>query len=310
MSYKIIDVSDWQGYIDWNKVKASGVSGAIIRVSDGLNTPDKRFARNMSECKRLGIHRGAYIFSRATTESAARTEARYIIEKCKPYGFDMPLYIDIEAYSWSAYAVARAYLQECDRLGVRGGIYASTSWFNNYIHPEKFSKYPLWAAQWGRFRPSVRLYGMWQYTSDGSISGISGRVDVSKCYMTYWKKGAVKPTVSSSSNVKASTSAYYTVRSGDTLSSIASRYGTSYQHLASINGISNPNLIYAGQKIKVEKGAAPTSSASTKQYYTIRSGDTLSGIASKYGTSYQHLASINGIKNPNMIYAGQKIRVK
>lgn len=98
----------------------------------------------------------------------------------------------------------------------------------------------------------------------------------------------------------------YTVQSGDTLSGIAAKYGTSYQHLAEINGISNPNLIYVGQKIKVSGSA---SSASSDTVYTVQSGDTLSGIASKYGTSYQHLASINGIANPNRIYVGQKIKI-
>ena len=83
-------------------------------------------------------------------------------------------------------------------------------------------------------------------------------------------------------------------------------YGTTYQHLAEINGIANPNIIHVGQVIKIDG----TASASNPVYYTVKSGDTLSGIASKYGTTYQHLAQINGIAKPNLIYAGQKIRVK
>ena len=95
----------------------------------------------------------------------------------------------------------------------------------------------------------------------------------------------------------------YTVKSGDTLSGIASMYGTTYQNLASINGISDPNKIYPGQKIKISGGGGAT-------YYTVKSGDTLSGIAKKYGTTYQNLAKMNGIQNPNVIYPGQRIRVK
>lgn len=101
----------------------------------------------------------------------------------------------------------------------------------------------------------------------------------------------------------ASSATFYTVKSGDTLSGIASKYGTTYQTLASINGISDPDKIYPGQKIKISGGGGAT-------YYTVKSGDTLSGIAKKYGTTYQKLAKMNGIQNPNVIYPGQKIRVK
>lgn len=94
----------------------------------------------------------------------------------------------------------------------------------------------------------------------------------------------------------------YTVKSGDTLSEIAARFGTSVSTICNINGIGNPNLIYPGQVIKLV-GTAAT-------YYTVQSGDTLSGIASKYGTTYQAIAALNNIANPNLIYAGQKLRVK
>lgn len=98
----------------------------------------------------------------------------------------------------------------------------------------------------------------------------------------------------------------YTVKSGDTLSGIASKFGTTYQKIAADNGISNPNKIYAGQVLKI-KGA---SSGGGATYYKVKSGDTLSGIAAKYGTTYQKLAQMNGISNPDKIYAGQTIRVK
>lgn len=97
----------------------------------------------------------------------------------------------------------------------------------------------------------------------------------------------------------------YTVRSGDTLSSIAAKFNTSYQALASLNGISNPNLIFAGQTLRVN-GAASAGSV----YYTVRAGDTLSAIASRYNTSYQSIASLNGLSNANLIYIGQTLKVK
>ena len=104
-------------------------------------------------------------------------------------------------------------------------------------------------------------------------------------------------------NGSSTSAVVYTVKSGDTLSGIAAKYRTTYQALASINGISDPDKIYPGQKIKISGGSGAT-------YYTVKSGDTLSGIAKIYGTTYQKLAKMNGIQNPNVIYPGQKIRVK
>ncbi len=100
----------------------------------------------------------------------------------------------------------------------------------------------------------------------------------------------------------------YTVKSGDTLSGIAAKYGTTWQTLQKLNGISNPNLIYPGQVLKISGGARPAPQASVT--YTVKSGDTLSGIAARYGTTYQDLAARNGISNPNLIYPGQVIRIR
>ena len=99
----------------------------------------------------------------------------------------------------------------------------------------------------------------------------------------------------------------YTVVSGDTLSGIASRFGTTYQVLAALNGIFDPNKIYPGQVLKLS-GGAPASPSET--VYIVQPGDTLSGIAEKYGTSYQHLAEINEISNPNLIRVGQVLKIK
>ena len=95
----------------------------------------------------------------------------------------------------------------------------------------------------------------------------------------------------------------YTIKPGDTLSKIADMYGTTYQYLAQINNIANPNYIIAGEKIKV-----PVKENNVKEY-VVKSGDTLSKIASMYGTTYQQLAQINNISNPNLIYPGQIIKI-
>jgi lysozyme len=98
----------------------------------------------------------------------------------------------------------------------------------------------------------------------------------------------------------------YTVQAGDTLSGIAARFGTSYQNLAAINGIADPNKIYVGQVIHINGIASPPPAATV---YTVQAGDTLSGIATRYHTTYQALAAKNNIANPNLIHVGQKITI-
>lgn len=191
--YKVIDVSDWQGKIDWKKVKADGVVGAIIRYADGT-TLDKRFAENMKNAKAAGIHIGSYIFSRASTKAQAENEANRLYNACKPYAPDMPLYIDLEASGLSKYAdtVASAFLNKMKALGGKGGVYANLNWWNNYLKKtaKNYSASPFWIAQYNStmdYKPSS-VMGMWQYSSKGKVSGIKGNVDMDKCYVEYWKK--------------------------------------------------------------------------------------------------------------------------
>ena len=121
-----------------------------------------------------------------------------------------------------------------------------------------------------------------------------------------------QPTVSNNTN---STATSYTVQSGDTLSGIATKFGTNWQNLAQLNNISNPNLIYTGQVLKLNNRSTTTNSSSSNSAttsngtYTVKSGDTLSGIASQFGTTYETLANLNNLSNPNRIYVGQVLRV-
>ena len=137
------------------------------------------------------------------------------------------------------------------------------------------------------------------------VAQISGNRVLLAGINSWINKADVEIISVSSAPIQAPATNTYTVRSGDTLSSIASRFGTSYQSLASLNGIANPNLIYVGQVLRVN-GSANTGSV----YYTVRAGDNLSTIASRYGTSYHSIAALNGLANPNLIYAGQTLKIK
>ena len=191
--YNVIDVSSWQGKIDWKKVKAAGIDGAIIRYADGT-TLDSCFDQNMKGAIAAGLHVGCYIYSRAKTKAKARTEAERLYKAVKQYKYDMPMYIDLEASAIAKYAntVAAAFITKMDSLGGWAGIYANLNWYNNYLVKtlSKYSARPLWIAQYNNkiTHKTPSLFGIWQYTSSGSVNGINGRVDRDKCYVAYWDK--------------------------------------------------------------------------------------------------------------------------
>lgn len=197
MAYKVVDVSSWQGGIDWAAVAADGVIGAIVRFADGMYVPrDSQFDANMAGAHAAGLHVGAYIFSRAANAAQAREEADRTIDACNAYGFDMPIYIDMEDpdYAGVAMEVATAFLACCDERGVKGGIYANLNWFRNYIDPYTFADRPLWIAQYNDriTHENPGLFGMWQYSSSEWVNGI-GTCDCNECYVEYWNGGVVAP---------------------------------------------------------------------------------------------------------------------
>ena len=194
--YNCIDVSSWQGKIDWVKVKKAGIVGAIIRYADG-NTLDSQFDENMKNAKAAGLHVGCYIFSRASSKAEAEKEATRLYNASKPYSPDMPLYIDLEVAANKKHAdtVAAAYLNKMASLGGWGGVYANLNWWNNYLTKtaKNYTASPFWIAQYYSkmtYRPASYM-GMWQHSSQGKVDGISGRVDLDKCYVAYWEK--IKP---------------------------------------------------------------------------------------------------------------------
>lgn len=169
-------------------------------------------------------------------------------------------------------------------------------------------RYALWYAHYDQRYDGIDC-GIWQYTNTGSVPGISGNVDLDLSftdYATIIREGGYNHLNDTPTPTPPPATDYitYVIQPGDTLSEIAERYGTTYQTLATLNGISNPDRIYAGQTIRI-----PEDSSSTARYYTVRSGDTLSEIAQRFGTTVNALAALNGISNPNLIYAGTTIRI-
>ena len=168
--------------------------------------------------------------------------------------------------------------------------------------------------------PAPSAAGVYVVKSGDTLSGIAAKYGVSwqtlqqmnglpnpnRIYPSQRLKVPAGGSSSSAPAPAASNAKTYTVKSGDTLSGIAAKYGTTYQALAALNGIADPNRINVGQVLRISGG----SSNNSVPTYTVKSGDTLSGIAAKYGTTYQRLAQINGISNPNVIRVGQVIKLK
>ena len=194
--YRVIDVSDHQRQIDWQKVKADGIVGAIIRYADG-DTLDVRFRENMVNAKKAGLHIGSYIYSRAKTKAEAEEEAVRLFNACRDYDIDMPLYIDLEVKGLEKYAntVAQAFIAKIKALGGKPGVYANLNWWDNYLKPTAKLSFAMWLAQYNDtmdYKPSSYV-GMWQYTSSGKVDGISGKVDRDELYIPYWETAPKLP---------------------------------------------------------------------------------------------------------------------
>lgn len=199
-----IDVSEHQGIIDWEKVKGS-IDYAIIRAGYGKNHIDREFARNISECNRLGIPCGAYWFSYALNADEAKAEADYCIEALKPYKVDFPVAFDFE-YDSANYAkkqgvtltpslvqsMATAFLLEIEAAGYFAANYANPDYINRYFGSALQQRFGLWLASWPKSvnpaKPPMSCI-MWQW-GGAAYQGITGSVDSNYCYQTFGEKQA------------------------------------------------------------------------------------------------------------------------
>lgn len=194
----VIDVSGWQGDIDWAKAKADGVEGAIIRLGYGEgNNADKKAQRNISECKRLGIPFGIYWYSYADTPALAKEEGTDVVAKLKQFGVNpsdlaYPVYYDLEKWTWEGHQpptdpnvynnIVNNWYSALQSAGYKNlGVYSYTSYLQGPLkHADIYAK-TTWVAQYGArmgFDSFPTNSRGWQYTSSGKVDGISGNVDM------------------------------------------------------------------------------------------------------------------------------------
>ena len=322
LNYEGIDVSDWQGYIDYSQVKNSGIDVVYIKASQGNSIKDPYFEINYENAKANNLKVGFYHFLTATTVEKAEQQAIFFASVISGKQADCKLAMDYEQFdgidTQLINQIAMAFMQKVEELTkkqviIYSDLYNSESTFNS----ELASQGELWLAYYGDYRNLENVNSSWntfigvQYTDQGNVAGINGNVDrdlfAEEIFLD--DSSEIPNTENPNGNYNIET-IYYTVKRGDTLSEIASRYGTTVQEIAKINGIQNANLIYPGQVLRITTNSSNHGSETNstgKTYYTIKRGDTLWGISRRYGVSVQNIVSWNNIQNPNLIYPGQRL---
>lgn len=325
---KGIDISHHQKGIDLGAIDTDFV---ICKATEGNGYTDEMCDTFYQKAKSLGKKLGVYHFARPDLGNTAEAEADWFIKETLGYHKEAMLILDWESGDLTNVSWAKAWLDRVyEKTGVKPVIYMSASVMSSADWSSVVNAdYGLWVANYGTNDGTAQesvfdryplkywsFYALWQYTSTGRLNGYNGNLDLN--YFSgdesAWDKyaGGSPSSSSTSSQSKpveqpSTSETIHTVVSGDTLSGIASKYGTTYQKLAEYNGIADPNKIYPGQQIKIPGSSNQGSSAT---YYTVVSGDNLTKIANRYGTTVNQLVSWNNISNPNLIYPGQKLRVK
>ena len=193
-----IDVSKWNGTIDWTAVKNSGISYVIIRCgyrgsSQGTLIADPKFTTNIKGATAAGLKVGVYFFTQAVDEREAVEEASMVLEQIKNYKISYPVFLDVEPSGGRAdsissetrTAVCKAFCQTIQGAGYTAGIYANKTWLETKLDPGALSAYKIWLAQYASAPTYTGRYDLWQYRATGKVSGISGDVDMNLSYLGY-----------------------------------------------------------------------------------------------------------------------------
>lgn len=313
-----IDISVWQRDINLSQAKAEGVNFTIIRGAYG-NQKDTAFETLYQRAKANGLGVGVYWWTRAVNEAQASEEAQILIDNVlRGKQFEYPIYIDVEDSllqnlgKAKVDAIITSALTTLEKAGYYAGFYMNRNWYNNYCNGASLSKrFTCWLAQWSS--AEVSNFPMWQfggetnYQRTNKVAGIT--CDQDYCYVDFpsiiknggfngYGKGTPSPAPQPQPSRKSNEELANEViagkwGNGEDRKNRLTQAGYNYDAVQSI----------VNQKLGVNRPSSQT-------VYTVRAGDTLSGIAKRYGTTYQRLAQVNNIANPNLIYVGQKIVIK
>lgn len=206
---KGIDVSYYNGKINWDKVKSDGIKYAIIQVGYrgktlGTLKDDSCFEYNIKNAIEAGLDVGVYYVTQAKTTEEAKQEANYVIKKLSNYTIQYPVYIDIEEVSMSRArnltnaqrtAVCKTFCNTIMEAGYQAGVYSCKYWFESKLNTKELKDYNLWVAAYdSKTKPKMNCdYQIWQCSETGTVSGITGKVDINYCYVDYLNVDVIKP---------------------------------------------------------------------------------------------------------------------
>ena len=317
--YQGIDVSNWQKTIDFSAVKNSGIDVVYIKSSEGRSFIDPYFETNYNNARANGLKVGFYHYVTARSVDQAREQALFFENVINGKHVDCRLAMDFEDFGYLSVSqineISKVFLETLENsTNIKAVIY-SNAYSARTIFGKELTKYPLWVANYGVSTPGSNgkwdTWVGWQYTSTGTVNGISGYVDKNQftdgIFLStdiHIPDSDIKPIP----NGNTANNITYTVKSGDTLSQIALSFGTTVNNIVALNPIiKNPNLIYPGQQFVIQTNSSTTETIE----YIVQKGDTLSQIALNYGTSISNILSLNPIiKNPNLIYPGQRFTIR
>jgi len=314
-----IDVSHWNGVIDWKQVRGDGIRFAFIKATEGDTYEDDTFPPNWKGAKSVSILRGAYHFFRPNID--AKKQADLFINYVKNTGDlgELPPVLDLEVQDAQPNHViisrSKAWLDRVQsQLGKRPLIYSSPSFLKFQFSelgggPPAWTKdYDLWLANYDPtpwLPPGWPRWKFWQHSKTGVVNGIDELVDLD------WFNGTLDELFEYAGAAPPAPTTYI-VKPGDTLQSIANQFGLSLAALVE----ANPQLVQANMnlKIPVPDNTTPPSGPAVPpppsgRTYTVKAGDTLSGIAARFGTTVGVLVSLNNILNPNNIAVGQVLKL-
>lgn len=318
--YEGIDVSQWQGDINFEEVSNDGIEIVYIKSSEGTSYIDPYFETNYTNAKEAGLKVGFYHYVVARNIIEAENEAQFFASVISGKSPDCKLAMDFESFGNLSTSeinqISRVFLERVEELTGKGMvIYSDVSNARNVFDSSLASTYPIWVAEYGVSNPSPTRWDTWvgfQFTNRGIVSGINGYVDRDR----FTSDILLDDTSSVPENITRPESSIpdqtYVVKRGDTLSAIAIEFRTSVPTLVKLNNIANPNLIYPGQVLTIRAQSSNTEEINDLNHilYTVKPGDNLTRISRRYNVSISEIVDLNNIRNPNLIYVGEILIIK
>lgn len=289
----VIDVSGWQGDIDWAKAKADGVEGAIIRLGYGEgNNADKKAQRNISECKRLGIPFGIYWYSYADTPALAKEEGADVVAKLKQFGVNpsdlaYPVYYDLEKWTWEGHKpptdpnvynnIVNNWYSALQSAGYKNlGVYSYTSYLQGPLKHANIYAKTAWVAQYGArmgFDSFPTNSRGWQYTSTGKVDGISGNVDMNAFGNKEFVNGGSSNDLQAAIDVRKMTAV--TIPNGNYYINVRSKVASSVDIPGGSAADSTAIQLYSGNSSKAQQFTFTRQSDGSYEIVNVNSGKAL-----------------------------------